>query len=92
MLVLSAFLGGALGSLAVVIVVTVYRFKETSQAGLARTIGVSIAATFAVLALYILRHVIGDGAKLELPPAISFGLGVLVSMCIGFYFARDKIG
>ncbi len=91
MLLIAIIIGALVGVYGVYVVVFVYKFKGTPKAGMVRVLGVSSGAVVALLGVYFLRYIFGDGSE-PLSASVAFGVSSIISMVIFFWINRNKIG
>ena len=93
MLILSAILIGLVISFYGVFAVRlVYKYKNKPQVSYVRLFSTSSSALLAVLGLYVLRHVLGDGSDLPLNVSIAFTASIIIGLIVFFYINKNEIG
>ena len=70
----------------------VYQYKNKPLVSYMRIFSTSSSALVAVIGLYILRHILNDGADLPLYVSIVFCSSIIIGLCAFFYINRKMIG
>ena len=72
-------------------VALVFKYKNKPYVSYVRLFSTSSSALLAVLGIYTLRHVLGDGSDLPLSVSIAFTASIIIGFLVFFFINREKI-